>query len=303
MKWTIYAFYKFFDFPGYREVRDELLSFCEAEGICGSLLLAAEGLNGTMAGSAEAMADLRRYLESTVGAGPLEVKISGADLRPFRKTKVRLKSEIVHLGRPDLRPGEVPVGTYVEPEDWNGLIAGEDVRVIDTRNDFEVRVGTFDGAENPHTEAFGDFPDFVKTAMDPARDKKVAMFCTGGIRCEKATAYLLSQGFEEVYHLRGGILNYLQRVPESDSLWRGDCFVFDDRVTLNHDLRPGRTVCCRGCWNPLRPEDLEDPRYEEGVTCPLCYDQKTPARIEAARERERQRRLAAARREACGGPE
>lgn len=300
MKWTIYAFYKFFDFPGFAEAREGLLGFCEERGICGSVLLAAEGLNGTMAGSAEAMGALRLYLESRVGAGPLEVKISESEAKPFRKTKVKLKSEIVTLGRPDLRPGDSRVGRYVEANEWNRLIREEGVRVIDTRNDFEVRVGTFAGAENPHTEKFSDFPEYVKRSLHPEKDKKVAMFCTGGIRCEKATAYLLEQGFEEVYHLRGGILKYFEEVPAEESLWEGECFVFDDRVTVNHRLEPGETECCRGCWNPLRPEDKEDPRYEAGVSCPLCFERKSPERLEAARERERQRVLALERAAAAG---
>jgi len=289
MNWTIYAFYKFFDFPAFRDWQEPLLSFCNDQGICGSVLLAAEGLNGTMAGSAEAMTALRDFLENTVGAGPLEVKISEADCKPFRKTKVKLKSEIVNLGRPDLRPGDARVGHYVDAKDWNKLISEEGVRIIDTRNDFEIRVGTFAGAENPHTEKFSDFPDYVKQTMDPGKDKKVAMFCTGGIRCEKATAFLLQQGFDEVYHLRGGILKYFEEVPTEESLWDGECFVFDDRITVNQDLEPGETECCRGCWNPLKPEDKLDPRYEEGVSCPLCFDEKSPERIAAARERERQR--------------
>ncbi|MCC5843780.1 MAG: rhodanese-related sulfurtransferase [Verrucomicrobia bacterium] len=299
MKWTIYAFYKFFDFPDFAEAREGLLAFCEEQGICGSVLLAAEGVNGTMAGSAEAMEGLMAYLEGL--AGPIEVKAAVSDEKPFRKTKVKLKSEIVHLGRPDLRPGETAVGRYVEPKDWNALIAEAGVRVIDTRNDFEVRVGTFAGAENPHTERFSEFPDYVEQALDPSRDRKVAMFCTGGIRCEKATAHLLEQGFEEVYHLKGGILKYLEEVPEAESLWRGECFVFDDRVTVNHRLEPGETECCRGCWNPLRPEDKLDPRYEAGVSCPLCFDRKSPERLAAARERERQRVLALERAAAAAG--
>lgn len=299
MIWTIDAFYSFYDFPSFRDWQVPLLAYCEAQGICGSVLLAGEGLNGTVAGSDEAMDALRDYLEHTLGAGPLEVKRSRADAKPFRKMKVKLKPEIVALGRPDLRPGEARVGQYVEAKDWNRLISEEGVRVIDTRNDFEVRVGTFAGAENPHTEKFSDFPAYVKRSLNPEKDKKVAMFCTGGIRCEKATAHLLEQGFEEVYHLKGGILKYLEEVPEEESLWRGECFVFDDRVTVNHALAPGETECCRGCWNPLRPEDKRDIRYEEGVSCPLCFDRKSPERLAAARERERQRLLALQRREAC----
>jgi UPF0176 protein len=166
------------------------------------------------------------------------------------------------------------------------------VRVIDTRNDFECNVGTFERAENPHTVTFSEFPDYTSKHLDPAKDKKVAMFCTGGIRCEKATAYLKEQGFENVYHLKGGILKYLEEIPEEESLWKGECFVFDDRVTVDHQLNPGKTDCCRGCWNPILPEDKADPRYEEGVSCPVCFEQKTEKQLASARERERQRLLA-----------
>jgi len=295
MSWTILAFYKFIDLPRYDSLAEDLLDFLQARAICGSILLAAEGVNGTVAGSAEATDALRAHLENDLGLGPIEVKVSTAAKKPFRKTKVKLKSEIVRLGRPDLNPARNRVGTYVEARDWNRLIADPGVRVIDTRNDFECQVGTFARAENPHTETFGEFPDYVARNLDPAVDKKVAMFCTGGIRCEKATALLLEQGFSEVFHLKGGILKYFEEVPPEESLWQGECFVFDDRVTVNHRLAPGTTECCRGCWNPIRASDKLDPRYEEGVCCPVCFEQKTPARIAAAREREKQRLLSLAR--------
>lgn len=295
MKWTLVAFYKFFDLSDPAALQPKLLAYCEAHGICGSILLAPEGLNGTMAGEDGVMRDWIRFLESVCGCGDIDHKFSYADTKPFRKLKVKLKSEIVHLGRPDLRPHKQKVGHYVEAKDWNRLISDPEVRVIDTRNDFECEVGTFDRAENPHTEKFSDFPDYVEKHLNPEKDKKVAMFCTGGIRCEKATAFLLEQGFEEVYHLKGGILKYFEDMPEEQSLWQGECFVFDDRVTVDGKLQPGRTECCRGCWNPILPGDKSKPGYEEGVSCPRCYHQKTEKQLAGARERERQRLLEEAR--------
>lgn len=296
MNWTLVAFYKFLDLPDPAVLQPLLIDHCEKAGICGTVLLAPEGINGTVAGEEDRIHDWMRFLQRDCGLGEIDHKFSRAEgLKPFRKLKVRLKSEIVHLGRPDLHPHTQAVGRYVEPRDWNDLISDPEVRVIDTRNDFECEVGTFARAENPHTERFSEFPQYVERQLNPERDKKVAMFCTGGIRCEKATAYLLEQGFEEVYHLKGGILKYMEEVPEEQSLWRGECFVFDDRVTVDHRLRPGTTECCRGCWNPLLPADKQDPRFEEGVSCPRCFEQKTPAQLAGARERERQRRLAEAR--------
>lgn len=297
MKWTVAASYKFFDLEDLASVRDRMLARANALDLCGSTLIAPEGINGTMAGSEEAIRHWLTFLEQDMGFGPLEVKFSYQEGdAPFRKCKVRLKSEIVHLGRPDLRPDTCAVGNYVDPKDWNALISDPAVRVIDTRNDFECEVGTFEGAENPHTASFGDFPQYVDTHLDPKKDKNVAMFCTGGIRCEKATAYLLEQGFENVFHLKGGILKYFEEVPESESLWKGECFVFDDRITVNHRLEPGQTDCCRGCWNPLLPGDKEHPHYEEGVSCPRCHPRKTQKQLAGARERERQRLLAEQRR-------
>jgi UPF0176 protein len=292
MKWTVAAYYKFFDLEDPEQVQDALLTEANRLNLCGSTLVAPEGINGTMAGRD---ADIRAwldFLETGMGFGPLEAKFSFQEGEPpFRRCKVRLKSEIVHLGRPDIRPDICAVGTYVDPKDWNALISDPEVRVIDTRNDFECEVGTFERAENPHTDSFGDFPAYVEKHLDPEKDKNVAMFCTGGIRCEKATAYLLENGFENVYHLKGGILKYFEEVPESESLWKGECFVFDDRITVNHRLEPGETDCCRGCWNPLLPGDRDHEHFEEGVCCPRCFETKTPKQLAGARERERQRVL------------
>ncbi len=222
MQWTVAALYKFLDLPHFAELQADLQTYCESRKICGILLLAPEGINGTVAGPNDSIQSLLIHLQDELELGPIEAKFSATqDLKPFRKMKVRLKREIVHLGRPDLNPLTYEVGTYVAPQDWN--------------------VGTFAGAENPKTESFADFPEYVAEHLDPAKDRKVAMFCTGGIRCEKATAYLKEQGFEEVYHLKGGILQYLEDIPEDQSLWQGECFVFDERITVDHQLRPGKS--------------------------------------------------------------
>lgn len=291
MKWTLVAFYKFLDLPDPAALQSILMSYCEERGICGSILLAKEGLNGTMAGDEETIKEWMDYLEKHCAFGPIDHKFSYSDEKPFRKLKVKLKSEIVHLARPDILPHKTTVGHYVEAKDWNDLISDPEVRVIDTRNDFECEVGTFERAENPHTEKFSEFPSYVEQNLDPKKDKKIAMFCTGGIRCEKATAYMLEQGFEDVYHLKGGILKYFEDVPEEESLWEGECFVFDDRVTVDENLQPGETECCRGCWNPILPRDKTTLGYEEGVSCPSCFKHKTEKQLAGARERERQRLL------------
>lgn len=248
MKMVVLALYHFFEFPEFETRQDEILAFAEAHDICGSLLIAKEGMNGTVAGPRAGVDALRAFLETSVVGETLQsAKESFVEGKaPFRRMKVRLKKEIVHLGRPDMSPLSHEVGTYVKPEDWNELIAQEDVRLIDTRNDFECRIGTFEGAENPHTSSFGEFPEYVEQNLDPTKDKRVAMFCTGGIRCEKATSLLLEKGFEEVYHLQGGILQYFEDVPTEQSMWNGECFVFDDRVTVDQELQPGDTECCVG---------------------------------------------------------
>jgi UPF0176 protein len=238
---TIVAFYKFVTLPDYRDLRDPVLGLCRENGIKGSILLAEEGINGTIAGTAEGIDTVIAHLRSDPRLADLEIKTSYAEARPFKRMKVRLKKEIVTIKAAQADPTE-RVGTYVDPTAWNDLIQRDDVILIDTRNDYEYEMGTFQGAVNPETESFGEFPEYVEEDLRPKQPKKVAMFCTGGIRCEKATSYLLSQGFEEVYHLRGGILKYLEVVPKDQSLWEGDCFVFDEREAVDHDLRPVRPV-------------------------------------------------------------
>lgn len=240
---AVAALYRFHPLPHFQDLRQPLHDLLAGHGVCGTLLLAAEGLNGTIAGPADVMVHVVAEIARIAGLpDPLQPRWSGTDTPPFARLKVRLKKEIVTMGVPGIDPLRA-VGTYVEPEDWNALIRDPDTLLIDTRNSFEVGYGTFKGAVDPGTTTFGQFPDYVRRNLDPARHRKVAMFCTGGIRCEKATAYMLEQGFGEVYHLRGGILNYLERIGPEDSLWEGGCFVFDERVALGHGLAavPGAT--------------------------------------------------------------
>ena len=299
--YTVVALYKFVDQPDFAELKAPLAEFCCARGIRGTLLLAPEGINGTVAGSAEAIGELVGWLEDgNIFGGRFrgaEIKYSHADAQPFHRMKVRLKSEIVTLRAPEANPGR-QVGTYVAPEDWNDLIAEDDVIVIDTRNDYEVALGTFANAKDPKTASFTEFKDYVASELDPAKHKKVAMFCTGGIRCEKASSYMLSQGFEEVFHLKGGILSYLEKVPEDESLWAGECFVFDERVAVGHGLKIGDAQLCRACRQPLTPNDREHPEFIDGVQCHHCSGEENAAKRTAAAERQRQMELAAARGEA-----
>jgi UPF0176 protein len=244
MPYEVAAFYQFAALPDFRELREPLRAICADLRLKGSVLLAHEGINGTLAGGAEAIAALVEELRQGALFGGrldnLELKFSHASAMPFQRLKIRLKKEIVTLGDADVDPAR-QVGIYVDPADWNDLIATPDTLVIDTRNAFEVAMGTFAGAIDPGIKSFGQFKDFAARHLDPAKHRRVAMFCTGGIRCEKASAHLLSRGFAEVYHLKGGILNYLEGVPEKESRWRGECFVFDDRVALGHGLRERRT--------------------------------------------------------------
>lgn len=274
-KIVISALYKFVDIPDYKEMQPAIIEQFERYGIRGTFLMAAEGINGTIAGTREGMDQALAYLRSYPQFVDLEHKESYADEIPFRRLKVRLKKEIVAIGLDDISPHE-KVGTYVPAEEWNELIANPDVTVIDTRNEYEYGIGTFQGALNPHTYVFRQFPAYVEKNLDPTKNKKVAMFCTGGIRCEKATSLLLEMGFEEVYHLKGGILKYLETVPKEESLWEGDCFVFDDRVTVNHDLLPGEREVCFACKRPLSPEELAHSDYHIGVSCEHCIDDMDP---------------------------
>ena len=285
------AFYRFVPLPDYREMRSSLQQCCEDLGLLGTILLAAEGLNGTISGSS---ADVRRLFERLRQDERLEglhYKESWASDQPFHRMKVRIKNEIVSLGVTGVDPGRI-VGEYVQPGNWNALISRDDVRVIDTRNHYEHNLGTFAGAEDPHTRSFRDFPEWAKAHLDPQVDKHVAMFCTGGIRCEKATSYLLDLGFEHVYHLDGGILNYLETVDEKDSLWRGDCFVFDNRVTVDHDLEEGDFEVCPACRMPLTADDRASPLFELHVSCPRCHYRLTEERRQGLLERARQIELA-----------
>ncbi len=291
---VISALYHFVTLDDYPALRQPLYDFMIEHEIKGTLLLAQEGINGTVAGSREAIDKLHAWLCQDERLRELRTKESFEDSMPFYRTRVKLKKEIVTMGVTGIDPNHV-VGTYVKPEDWNALIDDPDVVLVDTRNDYEVAIGSFKNAINPHTETFRQFPDFVKNNMDPNRQKKVAMFCTGGIRCEKSTAYLKEQGFEEVYHLQGGILKYLETVDEEESLWHGECFVFDNRVSVNHQLEKGRYDQCHACRLPITDEDKHSEKYVHGVSCPACYDKKSEQQKKRFAERERQMQLARAR--------
>lgn len=289
MAWAIATFYKFAPLSEPGALRVELLARCLGWGLRGTILLASEGLNATVAGDQLSLDALLAWLHSHPEIGPFPHQASTTAGAPFDRMKVKLKREIVTLGRPEVNPTKQAVGTYVDSQAWNQMITDPDVVVIDARNDFEVELGTFEGAVNPQTQSFRDLPDYVASHLDPARHKKVAMFCTGGIRCEKATAYLLRQGFEQVYHLQGGILNYLRTVPETESLWQGDCFVFDDRVAVDHHLAPTDHELCLGCGHPISPAAKAAPEYEAGISCPHCYTALTPEKRSRLEARQRQR--------------
>lgn len=269
-KYVVAALYHFFSFLDFKSHRKPLQAFCDSLGIKGTLLIAPEGINGTVAGSPESIRTLLEDLRSEPRLKDLQHKESYTDECPFYRMKVRLKKEIVTLGMPEINPTN-KVGTYVKPKDWNQLIQDPEVITIDTRNDYETSIGTFKGAIDPNTKSFREFPEYVKKNLDPNKHKKVAMFCTGGIRCEKATSYMLEQGFKEVYHLEGGILKYLEEVPEEESTWEGECFVFDQRVAVDHNLSEGGYKLCYGCQQPLTKEDLASPCYDPGICCPYCH--------------------------------
>ncbi len=292
--WIVAAVYKFVKLNDCAALRVPLQARCDALGITGTLLLAGEGINGTIAGTRSGIDKILAYLRSDPRLADLPHKESLANLPPFYRMKVKLKKEIVTMGVTGVDPTE-RVGRYVKPEDWNALISDPDVLLVDTRNDYEVGVGTFRGAVDPRITTFREFPDYVKKNFDPDRQPRVAMFCTGGIRCEKASAYMLQQGFPEVYHLQGGILKYLENVPEEQSLWQGECFVFDQRVAVGHGLAPGHYGLCYGCSRPISAADQVSPKYQAGVSCPHCYDSLTPEKLSAALERQKQVTLAAER--------
>jgi UPF0176 protein len=295
------AFYQFARLPHYQELQAPIQAICKAHGIKGIILLASEGINGTIAGTPDALKIVREQLCTLTGLREIEHKVSHSPDMPFLRMKVRLKTEIVTIGDTSVDP-LARVGTYVAPQEWNTLIADPEVIVIDTRNDFEVAMGTFKGAVDPHTKTFGEFPEFVRQHLDPKKHKKIAMFCTGGIRCEKASSFMLQEGFEEVYHLKGGILKYLEDADQEQSLWNGACFVFDRRIAVEHGLAISNLATCYGCRHPLTSEDLQSPLYEAGVSCPHCHDHLSDAQKASARERQHQVALATQRGENHLGP-
>lgn len=294
----VVALYRFTPFEDCEAIRGPLAKLCCSLGIRGILLLAHEGINGTIAGSDDAMDRVLEHIRALPGCADLEIKESRAAELPFLRMKVRIKKEIVTMGVPGVDPRAI-VGTYVDPADWNGLISDPDTIVIDTRNDYEVAVGTFRGAIDPQITTFREFPDWFRARRDElvaqGRTPKVAMFCTGGIRCEKSTAFAKAEGVEDVFHLKGGILKYLETIPENESLWEGECFVFDQRVTVKHGLEQGQYSVCHACRRPVSDEDKASPLYEEGVSCPACHDERTEAQRRRYADREQQTRLAAQR--------
>lgn len=285
MTWTVAALYKFVKIEAREEMQAALKDRALSLGVYGSLLIAHEGINGTICAPTDAaMKDMIDFIFELVGRKNMELKYSTASLRPFRRMKVRLKSEIVTLRQSHVDPTK-QVGTYLNPREWNELLKNEDIVVIDTRNDYEVEIGTFKNAIDPKTKAFTEFPDFVKKHLDPSKNKKVAMFCTGGIRCEKASSYMLAEGFEEVYHLKGGILKYLEEVPQEESLWEGDCYVFDHRVSVSHGLREGSYDYCFGCGFPVSEDDKKHESFEDGICCKRCVNDLTPEKRKSLQDR------------------
>ena len=293
-KIVVAALYKFVSLTDYQALREPLLQAMLEHGIKGTLLLAEEGINGTVSGSRAGIDGLLAWFALDPRLADIDHKESYCAEQPFYRTKVKLKKEIVTLGVPGVDPNR-QVGTYVEPRDWNALIADPEVLLIDTRNDYEIAIGTFEGAVDPQTKSFREFPDYNKAHFDPPRHKKVAMFCTGGIRCEKASSYMLGEGFEEVFHLKGGILKYLEEVPQEQTKWQGDCFVFDNRVTVRHDLSEGEYDQCHACRTPISLADRQSEFYTPGVSCPHCWDSLPEKTRAGARERQKQIELAKAR--------
>ncbi len=291
---TVAAFYKFTRFSDPEALRAPLVDLAQSEGVKGTLLLAEEGVNGTMAGPRAGIDAVLAHIRALPGCADLDWKESQATDMPFLRLKVRIKREIVTMRQPNVDP-IAGVGTYVQPEDWNALIARDDVAVIDTRNDYEVGIGTFDGAIDPKTDSFGEFPAWWAENKHRYEGKKIAMFCTGGIRCEKATNYLIGEGEEDVFHLKGGILKYLEEVPADRSLWQGECFVFDKRVSVGHGLVEGSYKLCHACRRPLSDEDKTHAVYEPGVSCHQCINQFDDTDRDRFRQRQRQIELARAR--------
>lgn len=290
--YTVAAMYRFTPLEDVQALRKRIYAFTDEHipSINGTLLLAPEGINGTIAANENEMGAMIDFLDDMFGVRTAEtaceLKFSHATEKPFNRFKVRPKKELITLRKPEAQPHK-QVGEYVEPEDWNALINDPDVLLVDTRNEYETRVGIFDGAIDPNMDEFTEFPDWVENNLDKNKHKKVAMFCTGGIRCEKASSYMLAQGFENVFHLKGGILKYLETVPAEESTWKGDCFVFDQRVAVGHGLEEAEWDVCHGCREPLSAEDVKRPEYEKGICCHHCKDSLTPARLKSLRDRQK----------------
>ncbi len=299
--YLIAALYKFVELPDFEQLREPLYQFCEQHGVKGTLLLAREGINGTISGPESGIRAVLAYLRQEPRLADLIHKESYATKTPFYRLKVKLKKEIVTMGVPELATAEM-VGEYVAPAEWNALISDPNVVLVDTRNDYEVGIGTFRGALNPHTSSFSEFPAWVAEQRKEGGvlqdNPPVAMFCTGGIRCEKSTAYMRSQGFDKVYHLQGGILKYLEEVELEDSLWEGDCFVFDERVSVRHGLERGDYDFCRACRMPIGQVEMATEQYEAGVSCPYCYGTHTQEQMQRFRDRQQQVELAQQRQQA-----
>ena len=286
--YDVAAFYRFTPIDDIPALRKEIQEFgASVEGLCGTILLAPEGINGTIGALSHALPQIINFLDEKYGVKSGELKYSKSERTPFNRFKVRPKKEIITMKRPEANPTK-QVGKYVTAQDWNTLADDPDVTVIDTRNIYETGIGTFEKAIDPRLNTFSEFPEWVEKNLDPKKNKKIAMFCTGGIRCEKASSYMLAQGFEEVYHLKGGILKYLETIPADQSQWQGECFVFDNRVAIKHGLEEGGHTICHGCRAPLSAEETKHPKYEKGVSCPHCVENLTPQRIQNLRYRHQQ---------------
>jgi len=285
------TFYKFIELDQLDALQTKLKVFCENNGIIGTILLAKEGINSTISGNQASIEQFFQILREDERLADIQPKFSETEESPFLRLKVKIKPEIVTMGVDKIQPA-ITTGKHIDPKTWNEMISDPEVLVIDTRNEYEYKVGTFQNAISPHTDSFRQFPEFVEENLDPKKHKKIAMFCTGGIRCEKASAYLVEKGFEEVYQLNGGILNYLETVSSEESLWEGECFVFDQRVAVTEDLETGNYELCYACSQPLSPEDRQSEKYEPGISCPYCYDHLTEKQRDRCTERRRQQELA-----------
>ncbi len=291
-QFIVAALYKFTSLPDFEIHQQPLQAVCDAHGVMGTILLASEGINGTISGAREGLDAVLDHIKTKIpGCADLEHKESWAEDKPFYRMKVRLKREIVTMGVEGVDPNQA-VGQYVDPQDWNDVISDPDVIVIDTRNDYEVSIGTFKGAVDPETTSFREFPTWVRENPELAKTKKVAMFCTGGIRCEKASSFMLNEGFDTVYHLKGGILKYLEHVPEENSLWEGECFVFDQRVSVRHGLEVGKYDMCHACRHPIDEEAKASKFYIPGVSCPRCHDEQSDEQKRRFADRQKQIELA-----------